>query len=351
MGKEIIVKTITMTLLTLVTAVACSTTRPKKITVGPHQSGSEAEDAAGDPLLMPPSIEAKDLDAEVQSLSRIEQLKRSPVAVWIDGAGYDAIEALGFLQTLEKSGVKPALVVGTGFGCWVALSWAIDGSANRAEWQTFKWVDWKLISDNSIFNRLRGRSAHDQFAEELVKIFPPQKVSSLRVPADCLYLESQNGLYFYKSSTNDNVETALWRQLQVDPLVGRARVQKEEEETHQYSGYSFYWPEPSALRFAAMEAGKGEPSYTWIVLKGYRVGKSLTAAQVKFRSQKSEETLKEMRTRGLLYSVTSTYKYTAAEIKDPKQRRKFLLRGRKEGERFLNRLLSEDLVSESQTKN
>jgi hypothetical protein len=294
-----------------------------------------------DPLLLPPAIEAHEL--EESKLSRIEQLKRSPVAVWIDGAGYDAIESLGFLQTLEKAGIEPALVVGTGFGCWVALSWAIDGSANRAEWQSFKWDNWHSLNSTSLLNRLRGRNGEAEFAEELKKILPSQNLRSLRVPADCVYLEEQNGLYLYKSSSEDKVETALWRQMQIEPLIGRERAQKEEAETKLHSGYNFAWPDAGALRFAAMEAGRNESSYTWIVLRGYRAGKALTGVQQKFRSDKSKETLAEMTTRGLLYTQSSSYPYTAELIKDPKKRRVYLLRGRGEAEKFLNRLLKEDL--------
>lgn len=307
--------------------------------------GRDDKSETTDPLLFPPAIEGHDLEDEVVKMSRIEQLKRSPVAVWIDGAGFDAIESLGFLQTLEKAGVKPSLVVGSGFGCWVALSWAIDGSSNRAEWQTFKWSDWTPLADSSILNRLRGRDGQDEFAEHLAKIFPSQKVASLKVPADCIYLEEQNGLYFYKSSREDLVEAALWRQLNIEPLVSRARAQAQIEEK-KYSGYAFSWPETAALRFAAMEAGKDNPSYTWIVWRGYRGAKLLTGAQHKFRSEKSRETLVEMTTRGLLYSLSTNYKYSPAEIKDPTQRRKILLRGRKAGEAFLSKLLEEDVRSE-----
>lgn len=321
--------------------VACSTKRVR--TMSPNQANDDTVSGKSDPLLMPPSIEAKDLDEGELKLSRIDQLKRSPVAFWIDGSGYDAIESLGFMQTLEKAGIEPALVVGTGFGCWIAMSWAIDGSANRAEWQAFKWTDWKLLTDSSILNRLRGRDAYDQFSEEVGKMFPPQKLSSLRIPVDCIYLEEVNGQFFYKSAITENVDSALWRQLQNEPLLGRVRVKKEEDQTKKYSGYSFYWPEASALRFAAMEAGKGEPSYTWIVLRGFEAGKSLIDAQVKLRSQKSQETLNEMKSRGLLYVVSSKYPYTPKELKDPAMRRRLLLQGRKEGERFLNHLLKEDI--------
>ncbi len=331
----------TVNLLIIVALLfACSTTRQRA--QGPH-SGDADSSGNGDPLLLPPSIESQDLESEQLKLSRIEQLKRSPVAVWIDGAGYDAIESLGFLQTLEKAGIKPALVVGTGFGCWVALSWAIDGSANRAEWQSFKWDNWNLLNKTSILNRLRGKNGQAEFSEALVRVFPSQTVRSLRVPADCVYLEEQNGLYFYKSSTEDNVEDALWRQLQIEPLLEKERIQKEEEQTKKFSGYTFNWPDASAMRFAAMEAGREDSSYTWIVLRGYRAGKTLSAAQLKFRSEQSKETLAEMTTRGLLYTLSSSFPYSPAQIKDASKRRVFLLRGRKEGEKFLNRLLKEDL--------
>lgn len=337
--------------LVFIFATSCSTFKKRPpLVLGPHQSDDSQVTESKDPLLMPPEIQSKDLESEVISLSRIEQLKRSPVAFWIDGAGFDSIEALGFMQTLDKVGIKPSLVVGTGFGCWIALSWAIDGSGNRAEWQTFKWNDWKLLGDSSILNRLRGRPDSEQFGDELAKIFPPQELKSLKVPVDCPYLQEKKGLYFYRSSSSDKVHTALWRQLKIDPLIGRAKAKKFEDESKTFSGYSFSWPETSAIRFVTMEVGQADSSYTWIVLKGFRGGKSLTAAQLKFMNPQSQQTLAEMRSRGLLYSLSSSYPFSASDIKDPKKRRQLLLRGRKEGEKFLNRLLNEDLINEEQNK-
>jgi hypothetical protein len=334
-------KTVITLLMLWLSVTACTTSGQRQPrTYGP---GDDSNIRSGDPLLLPPDIHSQDLEGETLKLSRIEQLKRSPVAVWIDGAGFDAIESLGFLQTLDKAGIKPSLVVGTGFGCWVSLSWAIDGSANRAEWQSFKWSDWGLLGSTSILNRIRGRSGQEDFAREVSKLFPSQKLSTLKVANDCVYIEEQNGLYFYKSSIEDRVEQALWTQLQITPLVDNAQVKKVEEESKRYSGYGFNWPDASALRFAAMEAGRSDSSYTWIVLRGFRGGKALSSAQVKLQSQKSSETLSEMTTRGLLYTMSSSYPYTLANIKDTTKRRVYLLRGRKEGEKFLNRLLKEDI--------
>jgi hypothetical protein len=74
-----------------------------------------------------------------------QKLKPKSYAVWIDSNGFDALLALGVLQNWERKGLKLQKIAGTGFGCWVALSWAMKGSGNFAEWQTFKWQNFSDI--------------------------------------------------------------------------------------------------------------------------------------------------------------------------------------------------------------
>jgi hypothetical protein len=111
--------------------------------------------------------------------------KKPVFGVWIDGAGFDSLMALGVLQEFEKLGLKPRKIVGTGFACFVAVSWSLNNSGNQAEWQTFKWKNWDLLKKQGLLSRLGGSKAVEKTEAEVSKLFPGQTFGDFQLPADC----------------------------------------------------------------------------------------------------------------------------------------------------------------------
>ena len=194
----------------------------------------------------------------------VAPLPRAPVmGVWIDGAGLESFVALGFMQELHRSGVKFAKVVGTGWGCWMALSWANEASANQAEWQAFKWSSWAPLGmERGFLSRIRGGGAdYGAFAKDLRIWLPKEKFSDLAMPADCPLLDassmdlvSAHGLGIYR---------ALWEEMRI-PLFHK-KIGSEPEESEYLSGLAAGDPRLEEYdRFA--DAGKNDVEF-WIHLK------------------------------------------------------------------------------------
>ncbi|MEO5668609.1 MAG: patatin-like phospholipase family protein [Bdellovibrionota bacterium] len=232
----------------------------------------------------PPGIEEK-MDARVEETHQAEEpphetkeaealpappepttpAPRAPViGVWIEGAGVESIMALGFMQELQRSGVKFSKVVGTGWGCWMALSWADEASANQAEWQAFKWSSWSPLGlEKGFLSRLRGeRGDFDSFAKDIRVWLPKEKFSELAMPADCPLLGVSSTMDLV-SSRSLGIYRALWEELQV-PLFNK-NVTTDTESVAYMSGLAAGDPRLEEYdRFA--EAGK-TPVEFWIHLK------------------------------------------------------------------------------------
>jgi hypothetical protein len=169
-----------------------------------------------------PLAEARSLEA-IPPLSREAPRPTRPpvVGVWVEGAGLESLVALGFMQELERAGVKFAKVVGTGWGCWVALSWALEASANQAEWQAFKWSSWAPLGmERGFLSRFTGeRANYDDFARELRIWLPKSEFAELALPADCPVLRNSSPIDLV-SSRGLGLQRALWESVQV-PLFKR----------------------------------------------------------------------------------------------------------------------------------
>ncbi|MBS1983962.1 MAG: hypothetical protein JST16_07295 [Bdellovibrionales bacterium] len=257
-------------------------------------------------------------------------------AVWIDGAGLEAIAALGFLQELEKAGWKPAKVVGTGFGCWVAISWAIENSGNSGEWQTFKWTSWEHLPRSGLLGKLTGGTSRKKFEEDMHRLLPVQNFEKLALPADCAVVTASQPSHLVSGRSSD-LTSALWQQFQL-PVLGVEKI-----EGTVYSGLAAGTPLPAELEaFSAGIDRSKAPFAGWIVLR-------TRTAQERAGSKGWEEVMAERSdaavpasgtlgdgTRWVLVDLAPRGR-DASEVQKFEKRREWLLEGRRVGNTFLNR--------------
>lgn len=190
--------------------------------------------------------------------------KAPVIGVWIDGAGLESFTALGFMQELHRSGVKFAKVVGTGWGCWVALSWANEASPNQAEWQAFKWGSWSPLGlEAGFLSRIRGEQGNfADFTKDLRVWLPKGNFNELAMPADCPLL-ANTGSMDLVSGKSLGIYRALWEELQ-SPLFNKKVLDTTTGQTPYLSGLAAGDPRLEEYdRFS--DAAK--PIELWIHLK------------------------------------------------------------------------------------
>lgn len=255
--------------LTALTLTACATKPP----VAPaHENPSlirteaPSEPAPGQPApetsdVLPPSAgPTQDLPQDAP-VAPAEVVAPKQFAVWIDGAGLEAMAALGFLQELERAGHKPVKIVGTGFGCWIAVSWALENSGNRAEWQSFKWNSWDRLPRGGLLGKLRRQSARRGFEDDVGRFLTAKSFGDLAAPADCPLVMAKRPEQL-TTGRGVSIATNLWFQLQ-SPALG---VEKSEDEA--FSGLAAGSPVPSELDAFSREFQKeGSDFGGWIVLR------------------------------------------------------------------------------------
>jgi hypothetical protein len=169
-----------------------------------------------------PEIESQDLDPTVPAIVEgvpSEPVKRVPpkIGIVIEGAGLESFLALGFMQELSKEGVLPQKILGTGWGCWLALSWALESSSNQAEWQSFKWSTWRFLGiENSFLSRITGsKASYAEFEKEMKVWLPKSEFNAYALDVDCPMLKMDRNPLELQSSRQLGVYRALWNQLHI----------------------------------------------------------------------------------------------------------------------------------------
>ncbi len=191
-------------------------------------------------------------------------------AIWIDAVGFDALAALGFLQELEKNKIKAVKVVGAGFGCYVALAWALENNGNQAEWQSLKWNSWDSLGSPSLFGKITSRVGFNgdeqNFRTEVDKLLPVKDFAQLKLPADCPLFERSPQKMVSAETLQIPLSQVLWFQFQVPALTKNA---EEAPEKQWLSGVVGAQPLVSELESVTpKEFISGEKPFTgWIVLK------------------------------------------------------------------------------------
>jgi hypothetical protein len=267
-----------------------------------------------------------------------EKVNPVSVGIWIDAAGVEAYAGLGFLQSLEKSEkIKVSKVVGTGLGCWIAVSWALEASNNRAEWQATKLSGWDMLGrGGSFLNRISGgHSDYSKFKSEMGRMFPAAEFRALAREADCPLMNAQSGVL--ESGRSIGIHKALWGQLNT-PLLG---AKEELASVGQFPGILAIRPRLRELDdLSRLDKSSGEVQ-AWIVL-------SLDSLQI---LADEREPLRDTLIRRWVdasqgaavspegrpvFLTVPAFDVNVKTARDFSQRRVFLLQGRKHAERFLS---------------
>jgi hypothetical protein len=315
---------------------ACSTTNHS----GSNHAGSGRPGSNSDfhpPLKPQPEISTPVTSDTGASGSAEKKLPPVSVGVWIDAAGVEAFSALGFLQGLEKSEkIKVSKVAGTGLGCWIAVSWALENSNNRAEWQATKLSSWEAMGrGGSLLTRISGgRADYSKFKSEMSRLLTIPEFNSLARDADCPLLNARTGVL--ETARPLGIYRALWAQM-ATPLIG---LEEELETTNQFSGVLGVRPRPRELDdYSHLDKSRSDVQ-AWVVL-------SLDSMRI---LSDEREPLRDalMRrfvdmTQGAsvspegrpIYVSVPAFDLTVKSARDFTQRRNFLLQGRKHAERFL----------------
>lgn len=256
--------------------------------------------------------------------------------VWIDGAGLEAMTALGFLQELERMGHKPAKVVGTGFGCWVALSWALENTGNRAEWQAYKWTSWDSLPRGGLLGKFTRGGSRKDFAESVERLLPARRFENLALPADCPLLPASRRGARLVSARSMDLGDVLWHQFQV-PALGVAKPSGD-----YYSGLVAGAPLPDELDSFSQDLARDKNFSGWIVVRtrnsAERGGGDAWSTVLADRADQASATVGRMGDGSLWILVDlSSPDAAPAETQNFDKRREWLLEGRRAGNNLAGR--------------
>ncbi len=307
-------------------------------TKGPSAPRRPSEPGPTQPATRPSVPNSGEVPSETEESAPEAKLEPVSVGVWIDGAGVESFTALGFLQGLEKS-EKVAInkVVGTGLGCWIALSWSMEKSTHRAEWQAMKLSGWDSLGRGSnLLARLAGAKAEfSKFKAEISRLLPLTEFRALSQESDCPVLDARTGRL--ESSRNMGIYKSLWTQM-MTPIGGFKG--DDLNASRSLSGVLALRPKARELdEFSTISMGRKEVQ-AWIVL-------SLNGANV---LSEEPDVLRDTLSNRFVDSthggsmtpenrpvmtMIPTLDLTVKNSRDFAQRRAFLLQGRKLAERFL----------------
>lgn len=324
-------------LLSSVFLASCATVQKGGSTASGNSKGSSGDFHPPLKSQVEPS-KSNSSNASENPLTEVEKKKPITLGVWIDAAGVEAFSALGFLQELEKSEkVKVAKVAGTGLGCWIAVSWGLENSNNRAEWQATKLSNWESMGrGGSLLTRISGgRADYSKFKSEMARLLTVTEFRGLARDVDCPLLNARTGVL--ESAKSQGIYKALWAQM-TTPLIG---LEEELESMSQFSGVLGIRPRPRELDdYSSLERARGEVD-AWIVL-------SLDSMQILSDERNPlRDTLMRRfvdSTQGAsvspegrpIYVSVPAFDLNVKSSRDFTQRRNFLLQGRKHADRFLS---------------
>lgn len=260
-------------------------------------------------------------------------VRKKNFGIWIDGVGLESVAALGFLQELEKAGYKAKKVVGVGFGCWVALSWALQNNGNQAEWQAFKWTDWKTLGGSrGLLGRLTSTGGKSQFETEVRRLLPAKDLAGFKLPVDCPLFEKKAPYRFFSGRSTDLVNM-LWSQFQL-PALG---LDPDAADSDFYSGALGTGPLPRELDDLARDI-PGEPGADfagWIVLRTRGLqDRSSRESWVNLLSSRADQLLPSagltpLAATYVVLDLSDGMNRAADQTKNFENRRRWLLEGRR----------------------
>ncbi len=256
-------------LFILIFIASCSSVSKKPVKPAPKPGEAPQDILSALPLDPIVKVEGQDLAAgeSIDASTGVAKPRAPVIGVWIDSVGLDAFWALGYLQELDKAGVKISKVVGQGFGCWIALAWAQQGSSNQAEWQAFKWSQWNLIGlDASLLKRITGNQvSYQTFQSQFEKWLPAKEFKSLKLRSDCPVVSTRNRQKGILTSGHSlGISRDMWYQMR-QPFYGPAM---EPKSTDAYlSAWSFGNLRPKDYDAFSRSGKSGEKVDLWIHLR------------------------------------------------------------------------------------
>ena len=350
--KKLVLSKGVLPLALLLVVSGCSSAKKKKPDAPisfPTTVNDPTEPAPQDASPPPPAIVTENLaPPEAPAAPPMPTLKDVQIAAYIDAVGYDAFTALGFMQEFEKTGIKPVKMVGTGFGCWVAVSWALENSGNRAEWQSFKWTKWDTLPQKGFLNRLKGAiGAEDRFTSEIDKLMTDTRFEKLQLPADCPNLENQ-GSFTLRSSRSGDIPHALWTEL-LHPALGVPEGYYDNEK--QVSGIFAGFPTDDEWDDLSRDSPGGSQPMLWLYLRTRTADERKTGVenlQILGLRQETNQTAIHRTAHGNYFMIVDLTgpKRNLDSLKNTASRRKFLLDGRKKGRQILEAKTIEKAFSE-----
>ncbi len=265
--------------------------------------------------------------------------KKKVFAVWIEGIGYDAVAAIGFLQELEKHGFIPKKIVGTGFGCWTAIAWGLEGSSNQAEWQAFKWNLWDYFS-SSWLKKIQLVDSKKKFEDALHKLINKEYPTQLKAPVDCPILE-KNLPHRLLSARNLKLSTMVWTQL-MHPALGID--EKGSWEQTYLSGLFAGTPLTEDFNAHAKDIRVDEDQefVGWIYLRSRKASENVVGMEnqrqvlVQERMDRVWSGSQSFAPTVQLVQFAPRNARTLDSLKDLESRRRWLLDGRAEAQVFMN---------------
>jgi len=317
-------------------------TKPQspKIIIEGHVTESESLKNTQEAELEVPAVE------QVVEAPELEKPKKEVYyAVWIDSLAYDSFRALGFLQEMEKAGMKPLLVVGTGMGCWQAMSWALDDGGNRAEWQSMKWDRFEGIVQNWK-DKLSFVDSKNRFVDYMDRILSTRKLTDYSLPFDCPLISAQENSSLV-SGTFLSPSNLLWQQMQMRFLNGQSKAQKN----LWFSGVLAGGPSTKEFDYFSEQLSQknkeeSNPIVLWLYLRTYQsshfVGPYQELTYLLRRSMKNRSQKTEQNSLVVPLSMATRSRASIDQVKNASQRRRFLLEGRQQAKTFLKSMGSSD---------
>jgi len=263
----------------------------------------------------------------------------------IDSVGFDGFYALGFLEELYKRKLNPSMVAGTGFGCWIALSWALENSPRQAEWQAMKWNSWPGFNKSWI-SKFGFNNSKVEFERGVKRFLSGRTKDQYKIPFECplLGVKQKTGL---RVSPKLSEADLLWYQLQIPSLGGNPNQNNSIYNSGVYIGLPSFSELAGLKQFLLKDQPytQAENFWGWIIIRTRKVGEldnnlGLNSQYLSRLEQKTNNHLKSPGNTNLLILDISKFRSnpSATSLKDINQRRLWLLEGRQKASEVFNSL-------------
>ncbi|MDZ4661199.1 MAG: hypothetical protein SGJ18_06215 [Pseudomonadota bacterium] len=186
-----------LALILFLAAASCVTTPSKKTSKKKEKTEvTQAESQVPDQDEAPSSTSAEELPAPVLAPKKPKTPK---VGLILGPGGLKTFAHLGVLKEFEKAKIPIDAIVGLEMATLPAAFYALNGSANEAEWKLFKLKEDELF-EKSFFNAKDRAASVSQVMEFVKRELGQRNHESFKVPFSCLSFSTKEE----KIGVNDN---------------------------------------------------------------------------------------------------------------------------------------------------